>query len=261
MLLILELIAVTAFTCLSQRAIPLYLSQNDKRQRYVSVRIGEEICVVLYGCFVTWYLCTTTIDFDFFINGSLDKNVDANYTEQSKSLEPFLIWNMWYFAMSLLIMNWPPSKEGDTLEYALHHVSTVCLMLPAFADSWILVSAWVVLINGILDIFMSLSRIAYKLEHWTQTPLFGIALIIHITLRVVYFPYRILKTAVVSDHVDTHPLLNHLILLILPLWFLFIYWMIRMCHICYLRLFKGVQKVDYSDGDQPHSLEHAKKIN
>jgi hypothetical protein len=160
--------------------------------------------------------------------------------------------------MLFFVTFWPPLSWGDIVENLLHHTTTVLLIWAAFVDSWLTISVWVIMINVIFDVFFSLSRVAYKLDHWLQTPLFGISLIIHVALRVVFFPYRIIMLALSTPHIDTHILLYPPFFITIPLWILYFYWMLRMFFIVYDRLVKGVQKVDYSDGDHPHHIHHEK---
>ncbi len=253
MSLVIELVFITLIVCLITRILPVYILGVKNELSHTYTRLSEEITIFLYGCAVLSYLGDSFVNFDFLVNENIDKNIGVNYHEKANSVEPFLIWNMWYFFMLLLVTFWPPLRWGDIVENILHHMSTVCLMGAAFYGSWLIISVWVILINVIFDVFFSLSRIAYKLGHWSQTPLFGIALVLHVLLRVCFFPYRIIKLALVTKHVNTYMILYPPFFMTIPLWCLYVYWMVRMLQISYNRLCKGVQNVDYSDGNHsPH---------
>ncbi len=254
MLLYLEFASISFVVFAISRLIPLYCCNIKESQKHVYVRIGEEVTILLYGLFVVFYLFNFFIDYNFLLDGYLDKNVGDAYDEFIQSLEPFLLWNLWYFTMLFCISFYPPVKEGDFYELIAHHVTTVALISAAFYCSWLGVSVWVILINAIFDIFLSLSRIAYKLDHWSQVPLFGIAIITHFILRVQLFPFKILLTILHTPHIEGSVLFYPPFLFTVPLWLLYLYWGWCMLRVCYLRLWKGKYDVDYSDGEQKPSI-------
>lgn len=232
------------------RLIPLFCFNTKKSKQYIYVRIGEECTILLYSLFVVFYLFSSFIDFDFILNGDLDKNIDSRYTPFIQSLEPFLIWNFWYFFMLLCISFCPPAKEGDFYELITHHVAAMLLIAAAFYHSWLGASVWVILINSLFDIFLSLSRIAYKLDHWSQVPLFGLAIFSHFILRIAIYPYRILQTMLNTPYHKGYFITYPPFFLTIPLWVLYLYWGWCMIKICYLRLWKGKYNVDYGDDQQ-----------
>lgn len=237
------------------RLIPLYCFNIKQSKIHIYIRIGEEITILFYSLFVVFYLFFFFIDFDFILNGDLDKNIDERYTPFVQSLEPFLLWNFWYFFMLLGISFCPPVKKGDFFELITHHVTAMLLIAAAFYHSWLGVSAWVILINSMFDIFLSFSRIAYKLDHWSQVPLFGMAIISHFVLRISLFPYRIVQTMMMTTYMDDASYITYPpFFLMIPLWGLYLYWGWCMIRVCYLRLWKGKHDVDYSDGQQTSSI-------
>jgi hypothetical protein len=217
------------------------------------VRIGEETTILIYGISTVVYLFCFFLEFDFILNGDIDINIEEAYTKEIQALEPFILWNFWYFAMLFVVSLFPPYKP-DFYELTIHHLIAMALIAAAFFKSWLSVSVWVILINAIFDIFLSLSRIAYKLDHWSQVPFFAIAVIIHFILRVKLFPYKIITTILTSKIQNENLFLHPSFFFTTLLWLLFVYWGYCMIRVSYLRLWKKEYKVDYSDGDQNATL-------
>lgn len=254
MKLLFEFLLITFHVFLTSRIIPLLLSKNNTKKSVSYVRIGEESTILIYAISAVVYLFGFFLEFDFILNADIGIDTEEAYTEEIKALEPFILWNFWYFAMLLCVSFFSPRKEGDFYELMIHHIATMALIWAAFSASWLTASVWVLLINMIFDIFLSLSRIAYKMDHWLQVPFFGIAVIIHFILRVFLFPYKVITAVLYSERCTPPAFSDASVLLVIPLWLLFVYWGYCMINVCYLRLWKKEYRVDYTVGEKSKTI-------
>lgn len=261
--MIFEFLIIFSLLLLSSKGIPFFLlNRFNRNKRYVSTdaelkaisnkeyeyyRIADEIVMTVFNIFLSIYILTYLMDFNYVFYGNLDKNIDDLNSPLIHSMKSVIVWTLCYYESLLIILIWLPTKTGDRVEMLLHHISTIILISIAWNESWIVVSVWVILLNSIFDIFLGMSRICYKFNNILQTPFFAMALFIHLGFRVILYPIRIVHTSFNSVETFDSPISKILYVATVPLWVLYIYWFVCMLRISYNRLVKGIENVDYGD--------------
>jgi len=208
----------------------------------------ENIALLVYYVGVVIYLYQYhNLGLDFFWNVDIGNNSGANYTPIAKSVEPFVLVNSFWYIGLFATLFVGPIRKSDWTEMFCHHVATLVLIYFAYLSHWRMASLWVLSINLVCDIFVQLSRIAHQRNHWLETPFFAVFVAIHGYLRVYMYPIRI-YTAVSANTTVFSTFVEHATnAATVPLFILYVYWMIRMLNICYRRLWLGERKLDYSE--------------
>lgn len=241
-------ILVVAYVTICARVIPQHIFSERKAfnlPHHQTVRLWEEVTSLLWHIANVVYMLTTYVTFDFFFVSPLTLNVGDSYSTIHDDTRLLLVCNMAYYVGMLLVALWLPRRR-DWREMVFHHIVTICLMVVAYRVGFYDISVFVLFINAVADVFLSSSRIAYDLENSLQTPFFACFVVIHVILRVVFYPFKV--WVCVRSSVDQYQSFFDYLpgLCTIPLWFLYLFWTPKIFTVCWRRVVYGVRNVDKS---------------
>lgn len=236
-----KLIYGVLWPILSIKVVPLYILKA-KEQKQLS--LCEDAALLLY--YTTGFLyITSTITWDWFWYDPLGILWEENEKRQTELLSVIYLYFGYY--AGLLVVTWWPPWSKDKYEMTIHHIATLLLMWVAWRARCWEISMWVLYINSIFDIFLGMSRFAYKMDWAIQNPLFGGAFLIHFGLRVCFYPYRLYRSWT-TDQEQLGPwYFAPPVVCNIPLVVLNVYWCCLMTKVIYRRVWLKQQQVDPND--------------
>lgn len=210
-----------------------------------TVRVWEEVMSLLWYIINVGCMIAIRVSPHFFFSAPLILDPSDVDSPEFEGVRRLLVANISYYVGMLVVACWKPRRR-DWLEMATHHVITIGLMLVAYIVGFYDVSIFVLFINGLSDIFLSASRIAYDAEHPAQTPLFAVFVVLHLALRVVFYPIKTWWCFYLSIGRLT-TFFGYLPgLCTVPLWLLYLFWTPKILKVCWRRLVHGDRDVDKS---------------
>jgi hypothetical protein len=236
---------IIAFVILCARVVPRYIGKWANMETMQKTRLCEEATSLVWYLYNTVYMLHTHVSYDFFFQSSLALDVQDSILSKHDNVRVLLIQHISFYFGLLIISIWPPRRR-DYKEMVMHHVITIGLMLVAYIVGFYDVSVFVLFINGVCDIFLSASKMAYDLEHPLQTPLFAVFVAGHLILRVIYYPYKVWRCFFDSME-EYNSAFDYLPgLCTIPLWILYVFWTPKIFRVCWNRVINGVRNVDKS---------------
>ncbi len=174
-----------------------------------------------------------------------DKVAVSSIEDVHPDLLKYVFMSYMYYA-SLLVLVYIPPRKKDLKEITFHHVATLILMTVAWWWGYFDISAYVLLINDITDIFLGLSTIGNITRSWIKYPAFVCFYLCHVILRIVCFFFEINKFSF-SSHGQGY--YDVPFWLCMPLIAINIYWMKKLTAIIqkFIRTPEDRDKLDYRD--------------
>lgn len=239
---------VVAYVVVCARVLPQHVFENRRLFNLSSVqtvRLWEEIASLVWYLWNVCYMMMTHVTSHFFFHSQLTLDAAGSHSDEHDKVRLLLACNISFYVGLLIVSLWEPRRR-DWREMFAHHCITICLMLVAYAVGFYDVSVFVLFINGVADVFLSSSRIAYDLGSSLQTPFFACFLVAHIGLRVFFYPYKVWQ-CFFSSMDQYQRVLDYLPgLCTIPLWLLYLFWTPKIFRVCWNRLARGVHDVDKS---------------
>lgn len=239
---------VVAYVVALSRLLPQHVFENRRLFNLSSVqtaRLWEETASLLWYFCNVCYMLSTHVSFHFFFHSPLTLDAAGSHSAEHDGVRLLLACNMSFYAGLLVVALWKPRRR-DWAEMVAHHLITICLMGVAYAVGFYDVSVFVLFINALADVFLSSSRMAYDVGSTWQTPLFACFVVVHLFLRVVFYPVKVWE-CFFSSMDQYQGALDYLPgLCTVPLWLLYLFWTPKIFRVCWRRAVHGERDVDKS---------------
>ncbi len=151
----------------------------------------------------------------------------GRYMEDNDTREimSFCMWQLqFYFVLLILVCIHPRKRDWKLM--ATHHLSTLFLLGTGLWYSYLAGSVVALIVHDICDIFLQLSTLSNKLNLRLRTPFFLTFTILHVILRVIFFPFIVYSTVIYSpgewDWIPDHTWSP--VVLCVPIWVMHVYW-------------------------------------